>query len=323
MNMKNNLERNKTMKKLISLLITIIFISSILLGCDWNKIFSIKQSGSTTSSTSITTNPSQLAFPENPTIEHGDNFTQDDIDFVLMLHGGIRNDRIEYEMLPNYLLYEVLTFAQKGSPLFLARFENPYIICAYLKPDVPEYERNEFGEYRFDATKYVWYKFYDSTQIPDSIEKMKLTEEIYLLYDGTIIKDIANGVEYNKKCKYYMTYKSEQDLEKITSNMLLYYDYPSWVTGESKFVPYVKYGGATFEVYIDENGIEYIYFLYESYYQDGSGYVNSAVKLFDYHYDALSPYFEILNEYIGYNDRIVKDARIKLDILTEYLYNGR
>ena len=238
-----------------------------------------------------------------------------------MLHGGIRNDRVEYEMLPNYLLYDVLTFAQKGSPLFLAHFENPYVICAYLKTDAGEYELDEFGDYKFDATKYVWYKFYDYTQIPERMGEMKLTDDIYLLHDCIIVKDVVNNIEYNKHGKYYMRYENDSDWKKTTPTMLLYYDYPSWVTGESKFIPYPRYGGADFEIYVDEQGNQYLYFLYESCYQDGTGYLNSAIKLFGEHYDALSTDFEVLKEYIGYNERLTKDGGIKLDVLIKYLTN--
>ena len=305
------------MKKLVSLLIAIVLLSSALAGCDLTNMFGVQKSKSTDgASTTSTTKP---LFPENPIIEHGDNFTEDDIEFVLTLHGKTRNDRALCDMPPNYQLYDVLTFAQNGAPLFLAHFDSPYFICAYLKLDSTEYEVDQFGDYKFDATKYVWYKFYDSTKIPEKIGEMKLTAETYLLYDCTIVKDIANGIEHNKVGKYYMQYKSDKDLEIVTSKMLLYYDYPSWIIGESKFMPYVKYGAGTFEIFTNENNVDYLYFVYQRSNQDGTQCVNYAINTFGYHYDALSQYFEILNEYIGNNDILIKDGGIRLDILVEYL----
>ena len=313
------------MKKLISLLLVIIITCSTLAGCEWQRLFDYITPSSTTPKWEAPEGVIEtLTVDESGndiTIAHSDNFTQDDIEFVLMLHNKIRSNAI-IDRPPNYLLYDVLTFAQNGYPLFLAHFENPYFICAYLKPDASEYELNEWREYEFDVTKYVWYKFETAADIPDFINGMQLTKETYLLYECTIVKDIASGIEYNKSGKYYMTYENQSDYEIITSKMLLYYDYPSWITGESKFIPYVKYGASTIEIYTDEENIDYLYFLFESAYQDGTGYVNSAINIFVEHYYALSSYFEILNEYIGYNDRIVKDAGIRLDIIVEYLVNG-
>ena len=40
---------------------------------------------------------------------------------------------------------------------------------------------DEFGDCKFDVTKYVWYKFYDYTQISEQVGEMKVTDDIYCM----------------------------------------------------------------------------------------------------------------------------------------------
>ena len=88
------------MKKLVSLLIAIILLSSALAGCD----FSIIDGASTTN----TTKP---LFPENPIIEYGDNFTQVDIDFLMHLHGQKMGRESGDKIF--YILYEIMDNREK------------------------------------------------------------------------------------------------------------------------------------------------------------------------------------------------------------------
>ena len=262
---------------------------------------------------------------ETITITHGKDFNEDDIEFLLTLHGKTRNDGEMCEPLMSYNLKMILDAGKNGNPILLAHFENPYFISAYLKADASEYELNEWGDYKFDITKYVWYKFYNSEQLTDEIDGMKRTEDTYLFYDCTIKRDIVNGIEYNKNCKYYMEYKSEYNLKITTSNMLLYFESQivDKVVGEKKYIHYPEFGGGVLDVYVDGNDVEYLYFYYGSYYEDGSEYENYTQKRFGEHYEYLSQYFEILNEHINDSGRTVKSAGIKLDTITKYLIDGR
>ena len=169
------------MKKLISLLLVVIFICSALLGCDWGSILNKSEnvdditSTSTTTITATTTNP---LFPENPTIEHGDNFTDEDIEFIMHLHG----QKIPPDgYLITYNLFDIMYMAKHNSPIFLMHLENPYVIAAYLKPDQYKYQKDDLGYYCFDASKYVWYKFFEGETVPKVINDMRLSSHSYVV----------------------------------------------------------------------------------------------------------------------------------------------
>ena len=328
--------KSKLIARLMLVVISVICVFN-LSACERNDFFTSTQSGlKTTKSTSISSqnlpntietvqSEVELENGETITIAHGKDFNQDDIDFLLSFHKNTRNDMEICEPLMSYNLKNILSAGKQGHSILLAHFENPYFISAYLKSDASDYELNEWGDYKFDVTKYVWFKFYDLTQIVDEIDGMERTNDTYLLYDCTIKKDIVNGVEYNKNCKYYMEFKSEYTLELTTANMLLYFEpqFVADVVGDEKYILYPEYGGGTLEVYVDEIGVEYLYFYYGSYYEDGTEYENYTQQRFGDYYDYLSQYFEILDEYINDSGVRVKSAGIKLDLLTKYLTDGR
>ena len=334
-----NLTKTNRTKLIATLMLIAILIIGILSlsACEWMNFNSTEQSNlKTTKPTSVnnTNLPNtfetiqstvELENGEAIAIIYGKDFSQDDIDFILMLHGETRNDRAICDPLMSYDLQGILTAGKNGHSILLAHFDNPYIICAYLKSDASKYEINKWGDYKFDITKYVWYKFYSSEQIVDEIDNMERTKDIYLLYDSTIKRDIVNGVEYNKNCKYYMEYKSEYTWQLTTPDMLLYFEprFVADVLGEKKYIRYPEFGGGTLEVYVDENGAEYLYFYYGAYYENGTEYENYTQDRFGEHYEYLSQYFQILDEYVNASGRTVKSAGIKLDMLVNYLTDGR
>ena len=78
------------MKRIMSVLVlgTILFSCFALFSCDLEKLW-----GGTTTTTSVTTTTTVKGDPVDPstlTFEHGDNFTEDDIEFVRSLHGKQR-----------------------------------------------------------------------------------------------------------------------------------------------------------------------------------------------------------------------------------------
>lgn len=305
------------MKKITSLLIVIIICCFALVGCGLqnmgaiisDKLFHIEG----TTLTSAETTDGNAVY-----ITHGENFNQDDIDFVAMLHGQIRYG---YRFsgiypAPNYTCHMILSAGQRGEPVFLAHCENPYVIVGYLKSlSLPNVDELLGYEYYFDVTKYIWYKFYDLDQISEKIEGMQRSEEKYILYDCIIEKDIVNGTEYNRQLKAYVKYR-----EWITPTMLLYFE-PACMEeylGDD-YMEYPQYGGGTLEIYTDENGVDYVYFPYEVVYQDGSKF-DIGKLLFYEHYSDLSPYFEYFGEEINERGELYKYAGIRLDIIIEYLH---
>ena len=178
-----------------------------------------------TSSSSSTTEEEPQPEPEELVFEHGDNFTEEDIEFVKSLHGRKLDSHSPYYS-PIYTgINDALVDAEQGNPIFLVHIENPYIICSYEKPNMPEYEFDGWGGYTFDIQKYVWYKFDTQHDVPSKIDGMKMTRYSFLLYDCLIREDIVNGVEYNKWCKFYLQYYGEQSLHRIPQDFLVYYRY--------------------------------------------------------------------------------------------------
>lgn len=316
------------MKKVISLLLVVTIISALLVGCDLMSIFNkneienITPTTTTTTTITTTTNSAPL-YPENPTIEHGDNFTDEDIEFLMHLHGQKMggNDNV----LMFYTLSEIIHNAQSGSPLLLMHFENPYAICAYLKPNPDKYQKDEDGYYYFDVSKYVWYKFFEGETVPGAIDDMQLTSFSYLLFDCTIVRDIANSIEYNKQCKYYARYYSEISFTQTTSDMIMYFSDKNVASDDSQFVEESPLSKTTYEVFIDENGVEYLFFKYRRYLPDGT-LAHNYDKNFFVNYngdfcDIVSPYYEVLKEITEEDGDLIQYAGIRLDILMQIEIN--
>ena len=126
------------MKKIISLLIIICFICPILSGCNMGEIVRgitfWKLPEGVIETIAIDKEGSSI------NIAHSDNFTQDDIEFVSTLHGKMvcRNDYMIETVYDSVgrLLWQII---EKGKSPILTHYENPYIICAYLKPYQMEY----------------------------------------------------------------------------------------------------------------------------------------------------------------------------------------
>ncbi len=328
--MKNSNTKTKLVAR-VMLLVLLLGSAVSFVGCEWMDYFTITTERGPLKTTKPTPDMIQnipntfettettvdLENGEKITIIHGKDFNEDDIEFLLTLHGQRRNDGEIVDPPQGYSLKKIITAGKNGDSIFLAHFEKPYIICAYTS----EHKEENLYDYKFDVTKYVWYKFYNSEQVVDKVGEMERTMDSYLFYDCLIKKDIVTGIEYNKECKYYTKYLGEKAFKKITSDMILYFGFNE--LNESKFIIHLEHGGGTHEVYIDENGVEYLYFYYASYYEDGTEYENYTQTRFGVHYEYLSQYFEILDEYVNDLGRTVKMAGIRMDYLAKYLTDER
>ena len=256
-------------------------------------------------------------------IEHGDNFTEEDIEFVENLHGQIIGGNSD--LYHSYTLAEVISNAQRGEHLFWAYFENPYVICGYKKLNQPKPPKDNEGNIRFDATQYVWYKFYEAESIPEMIEDMKISSYSYLLYDCTIKRDISSNVEYNKTCKYFLKYAYGSDFDAYASDMIIYCGRTDITKYDNKFIPSYKVTKNAYEVYIDENGAEYLFFKHKRYLSDGSLEYDYAEDFFASYngdfYDIVSPYLEVLKEIIDIDGDLIQYSGIRLDILMQLEIN--
>ena len=292
------------MKKLISLLLVVVFICSALVGCDGGSIFD-KETSTTTLKweapegmveTKVTDENGNLL-----TITHSNNFTQDDIDFVVMLHDNYKINA--FNEPASYTLEDIIWNARQKSPIFLMHFENPYIIVAYLKP----YQKSNSNEYNFfDTTKYLWCKFNDSQSIPNTIGDAKLTQHSYLLYDCIVEKDIINGVAYNKKCKYYLNYYDESSFNRTTNDMIVWMSGKNIGASDSKFIMESGIEVTQYEVFVDDNDKKYLVLVGEMFNSTTGETINVAQLYLGEHYDTFYPNF-VRNDSL---DRI------------EYLKNG-
>ena len=254
------------------------------------------------------------------TISHTDNFTEDDIEFVLMFNGNKKSGSDQVDA-PFFLPLSVALDGAKNNnePIFLLYMKNPYVICAYQKPDMPNYEKDEDGYYYFDVTKYVWGKFSAKEVIPDTFEGMTKTDSSYLIYDCVVKKDIVSGNSYEKQCKYYWEYRGKGGMEITRQKMLVYYVNSTdaeMITGDYKYIKSILYLSVERDVYTNESGKEYLYFKHESYQPDGSIYQNYSQDEFREYYDILSSHFEVLEEKSS-NNKVVSYAGIDLDTLID------
>ena len=293
------------MKKLIALLLVVVFVCSAFVGCDWLNFFDNETSlpNGVVESTITDISGNSITFA------HSDNFTQDDIDFVAM----ICNESSEYISLvttkEDLTLEKILYKVQNGEPLFLMNFQSPYIICAYLKPDKSELDINSYITPTIDITNYIWYKFTNTKSIPDSIEGMTKTKRSlsYLLYDCTIISDVVEKIEYNKKCKYYLPYVNEASFDITSNNMLVYYSNYSAEITESTFLGKFKFG---YTIYTDEHGTKYLTTMGEEYIVGASGELDYSGTYADIEYGV---FYKKVHPYFVYFSQL--DA--------EYEYHGK
>ena len=96
------------MKKITSIILLLTIISSCfaLASCSLDGIISF-----------ITGNEKEVVF------EHSDNFTDDDIEFVKMLHGKLLwNDK--KNSTESYMLCDIIELAEQTFPVYLMHFDN-------------------------------------------------------------------------------------------------------------------------------------------------------------------------------------------------------
>ena len=287
------------MKRIISLLLIVIMSCSALVGCDWKNIFNKETSPEWEAPEGVVETTTTDKDGNPITIAHSDNFTQDDIEFVAMRHSKKMGPNFGVNDVASISLGEMIRNAQDGFFLYLMHIENPYIIVAYLKPNLPEYELDERNNYIFDSEKYLWYKFNTTDKIPNSIDDNKITIFSYLLYDCTITKDIGNNSECNYRCKYYLNYYRESDNIENSKKFLAYYMGREVCSTNNKFLSKPANVVENSKIYTDENEIEYLEIFGEKCYYDENGNLSVVSdyvkeKLWPYendYYDVLSPHF--------------------------------
>ena len=290
------------MKRITSILLVLVMVlsSAAIVGCDLSTLIGGEGTTATTTTTTTTTTTENTS-PENPpeelVIKHGDNFTEEDIEFVRNLQGEYNGPSRDHTL---YSFEKMISAVSSGAPIYriTVDVDNPYYICAYA--DIEDLDTSEL--IILNVSAFSWYKFYDAVDIPTSDEGETI-ELIYAVFDCTIEEDIVSRIEYNYMCKYYVKCHSsslslDEPLDEWNRNMLIQ-DYNVF-SGEKQnvFLLHKDNPYYIFPVYEDENGYNYLYFTYVyKAYVDGEKqpvYYSNAKEMLGDYYDALSPYFEIL-----------------------------
>ena len=99
----------------------------------------------------------------------------------------------------------------------------------------------------------------------------------------------------------------------------MYFKGQNIAESENKFIQESSISKTKYDVFIDDNGVEYLFFKYRRYLPDGSlayNYDKDFFITYDGDFcDVVSPYFEILEETIEPDGDLIQYAGIRLDIL--------
>ena len=326
------------MKKVLSLVLVMCMAFSCLAlsACVWEGIFgtttstvptasttqpTTKPTSTTTATTTATTtttttttiiNPDNNE-PEDLVIQHGDNFTEEDIEFVKSLQG-----RTHYMGDPDELsIPKMLNNVREGYfTLYLlnVNVDQPYYISAYLDNSIytDSWKYDNFYSL-MNVSDFVWHKTPHNETIPNEIEDTSLVWT-FVVFDCVIEKEVIYGTEYDHHCKYYIQCDDTEDILLIRSAFLLGNDITFLLREDSQFIDnrYNQY--KTFDLYLDDNGIEYLSFTTSSYYD-----ANYGKDCFGEYYDLFSPYFITIEETINEQGEIYRQSGLELSIIVDIL----
>ena len=193
-----------------------------------------------------------------------------------------------------------------------------YYICGYGNTVLSQFMYMTFGD---NAAIYEWYRVNSLENIQTTINNKELIH-VFVVYDAVIERNILNGNEYNYKTKYY----NKQNINKLEANTLsndTYILYLKEYLLKERSLPYINSLDLNngYNMYVDENGVEYLSFLHEYCSEDGSITKNYSKDLFLQYYDILSIHFVIIDELDEFAPNGVrKCAGIKIETLFELLF---
>ena len=299
------------MKKLISLMLAIIIISSALVGCDWSSIFNeneIENSTTTTTTTTTTTKPKPQIVPN---FEHGDNLTNEDFYFITecadYLYGYPRflydnvSDKINRMQRQNFNTTFYKISLDLTAPM--------HYICAYIAKDFSEthtFLPPYHPEYGYEIEYFVWHKFEYGETVPEEIDNLVFVGA-FAIFGGIVEKDIINNKEYNYDCRYIVSLENGMndinvDISaqyKLSKDFL--YFYSTNLDGKYIYIEDYAYQSMFHEelstLYVDSNG-EYYYPLkgFKSY--------DSTTFTFESYRDSIGSFYDQMLPYL-----VVKEDR--------------
>ena len=231
---------------------------------------------------------------------------------------------IEYDRIPDPNFMDKINDVQ---PQGLSSFykasidkESCYYICGYGSSKLSIFMYMTIGD---GSWMYEWYRVDGFENIQKNINNKELVH-LFTVYDAVIEKDLIDGTNYNLKTKYYNK-QSDMDREfHPESETFIIYRREYLINDEN--YPYLTASDLNdgYRMFIDDNGVEYLAFLYEIYSETDGSSTNHGELLFMDYYDILSPYFVLIDElderYIYNGNSIVKRyAGIEVEKLVDLL----
>ena len=301
------------MKKLICLMLVVVFASSLLAGCEWGN------TSSTMPTTTTTTTQKKIPPSERDPIldefvlDYTDDFDEYDVEFIKHMYE--RNLTSfppvnEYEKPADFCTHMLELNTEENTFYKISvDIENPiYFVAVY----------NDIGAYILvlggcvDMVK--WRKFNEYEDIPQSIDGEDLVG-VYAVYNCVIEKDILNGVDYNYETKYYLPLTNGYEpcnlayLYGLCESVLWIDIYKIFGRPTTTVILHTLFFvedmmKEQYEYFIDENGIEYLAMPFNNY-----EYFSIHAWRFGRHKSEMLPYItknESLNEYYYENGEITK-----------------
>lgn len=269
------------------------------------------------------------------TFDHGDNFSEDDINLVRFLHDkdceiagepGMRNFGDFLDSTYKSTFYKVKVDLKS----------KPYFISVY-KPnnDTPVMFSLEYGGECDYLLK--WYKFYDYDSIPETIDDYILIGS-YAVYDCVIESDAKTGESVNRQCKYFVALTQGYSLDNNDYlyglyDTVLYRDNSSFANYDWLVIMHRFYHSQTsrfnlrniYQYHTDENGDEYILFSRKT---TNELTFDDFKSFFGNKYEEMLPYlkrFEDADEYhvIDGVEHSIKKIGLKLEDLFGVFWIGK
>ena len=288
------------MKKIISLMMAILFVLlSCALLCSCDKINPLELEGY-----------SQISEEDKPIIQ----CVTSRYDYRL----------VEYDKVPAPTFIDKIKDVQTEglSSFYKASIDNDsrYYICGYGSTELSSFMYMTIGD---GAWVYEWYRVDGFENIQKNINNKELVH-LFVVYDAVVEKDLIDGTSYNLKTKYYSK-RSDMDREFVIQGDTFIIYRRKYLINEKNY-PYLTGSDLNdgYRMYIDDNGVEYLAFLYEQCREKDGLTQNCSERLFLDYYDVLSPYFVLIDEFetISYynEDRIInKYAGIEVEKLVDLL----
>ena len=278
------------MKKLITILLvlTIVFSCFALVGCDIKDIIDDFLESRETPPEGIVKTKVTLENGDNIYISHSENFTQDDIDFVVSLHNYAHQKATLYDMPLSDTFENIINSIKYGgaSSLFIMKIDTnkSYFICKYgtnmgESPDLPNI---------CNISDFIWVKYNNSEQIAPKFDGVNL-QKAFILYDGVIEREIASNNSYNKPCKYYLSFIEGEDYFSDTDKLMIYRDTNLIETEGSLFITKSNFS-EDHKIYT-YNGIDYLLFTHQILSKNDQNSINQSESYFGEYYNILYPKF--------------------------------